>query len=162
MTDSDNLRRLHFINALFGGLTGDDLYLARQIQSAIDASLDGAAGDAASGAADDPAFAAAAARLLERLGGPGGDHGFCCWDAAESDAEAMPLFARQRVIDALKRLAGYREGTLLVTNFRPAHCPPGRRWTSRRRRDYGESLALIRDLAASRSRPSAQVRLLVV
>ena len=34
MTTCDNLRRLHFINALFAGLTGHDLYLAQQIQSA--------------------------------------------------------------------------------------------------------------------------------
>jgi len=35
MTSSDDLRRLHFINALFAGLTGHDLYLAQQIHAAI-------------------------------------------------------------------------------------------------------------------------------
>ena len=39
MTNSEHLRRLHFINALFAGLTGHDLYLAQQIQSAITATL---------------------------------------------------------------------------------------------------------------------------
>ena len=117
MTNSDNLRRLHFLNALFAGLTGHDLYLAQQIQSAIAASLQAApapvAGAAAAGAgtaardADpgdapgDPAFVAAAARLLERLCDGRQDHGFFHWDAAESATGATPLFTRERVLTGL-------------------------------------------------------------
>ena len=170
MTNSDDLRRLHFINALFAGVTGHDLYLARQIESAIAASLDragapaeaapAAAGPDTDGGPGDPAFAAAAGRLLKRLGGCRQDHGFFHWDAAADAAGAAPLFARERVLTALKRLARFPESTLLVTNLRPAHCPPRRRWTSRRQREYRESLALIRDLAAARSRRSASVNLL--
>ncbi len=170
MTSSDNLRRLHFINALFSGVTGDDLYLARQIQAAIAASLERAdapaeaepapGGPDADGGPGDPMFAAAAARLRARLGSRREDHGFFHWDAAEGAAGATPLFARERVLTALKRLARFPEATLLVTNLRPAHCPPRRRWTSRRQREYRESLALIRDLAAARTRPSASVNLL--
>jgi len=37
--DRDELRRLHFVNALFAHLTGHDLYLAEQIRSAIAFSL---------------------------------------------------------------------------------------------------------------------------
>ena len=173
MTDSDHLRRLHFINALFAGLTGDDLYLAQQIQSAISESLKessdsgrpespGAAeGDAIGVDQNQPGFAAAAGRLLQRLCGGRQDHGFFWWDAARTQADATPLFTRQHVLEGLKRLAGYREATLLVTNLRPAHCPPSKRWTSRRQREYRESLAFIQDLAAARSRRSANVRLLV-
>ena len=170
MTPSDNLLRLHLLNALFAGVTGHDLYLAQQIQSAIAASLESAPPPAAAGAASrepaepgtpgDPAFAAAAARLLERLCGGRQDHGFFHWDAAESAAGATPLFARERVLACLRRLARYRESTLLVTNLRPAHCPPRHRWTSRRQREYHESLDFIRDLAAARSRRSASVNLL--
>jgi hypothetical protein len=176
MTNSDHLRRLHFINALFADLTGDDLYLAQQIQAAITTSLTEAVcrpaerpppgGEPACPGfiegveSSDPAFAAAAARLLERLCDGRQDHGFFHWDAAESAAAATPLFARERVLAGLRRLARYRESTLLVTNLRPAHCPPRRRWTSRRQREYRESLALIRDLAAARSRRSASVNLL--
>ncbi len=156
MTNRDNLRRLHFINALFAGLTGHDLYLAQQIQSAITTSL----AEAESRLPSDPAFTAAAARLLERLCGGRQDHGFFHWDAAESAAAATPLFTRENVLAGLKRLARYRESTLLVTNLRPAHCPPRRRWTGRRQREYRESLALIRDLAAARSRRSASLNLL--
>jgi len=156
MTCSDNLRRLHLINALFAGLTGHDLYLAQQIQSAITTSLS----EAEDRPPSDPAFTAAAGRLLERLFGEQQDYGFFHWDAAESTAAATPLFARLNVLDGLKSLARFRESTLLVTNLRPAHCPPHRRWTDRRQREYRESLALIRDLAAARSRPSASLNLL--
>ena len=156
MTRCDNLRRLHFINALFAGLTGHDLYLAQQIQSAITTSLT----EAEARPPTDPAFNAAAARLLERLCDGRQDHGFFHWDAAESSSAATPLFARENVLAGLRNLARFRESTLLVTNLRPAHCPPSRRWTSRRQREYGESLALIRDLAAARSRRSASLNLL--
>jgi hypothetical protein len=156
MTRRDNLRRLHCINALFAGLTGHDLYLAQQIQSAITTSL----AEAESRPPSDPAFTAAAGRLLERLLGGRQDHGFFHWDAAESATAATPLFARENVLAGLKNLARFRESTLLVTNLRPAHCPPNRRWTARRRREYDESLALIRNLAAARSRRSASLNLL--
>jgi hypothetical protein len=63
-------------------------------------------------------------------------------------------------MQGLKRLAAYPESTLLVTNLRSAHCPPDRRWTKRRRRDYDASLSLIEDLAAARSRRSASLNLL--
>ena len=160
MISRDHLRRLHFINALFAGLTGDDLYLAEQIQAAITASL--AERDrppSTSGGTGEPAFTAAATRLLARLGDGQPDRGFFHWDAADATA-ASPLFAREMVLEGLRRLAPYRESTLLVTNLRPAHCPPRRRWTDRRRREYRESLALIRDLAATHSRRSASVNLL--
>jgi hypothetical protein len=168
MISSDHLRRLHFINALFADLTGHDLYLAQQIQAAITTSLTEALRRPAerpstgeeSVESSDPAFAAAAARLLERLCDGRQDHGFFHWDAAESAAAATPLFAREHVLEGLRRLARYRESTLLVTNLRPAHCPPRHRWTGRRQREYRESLTLIRDLAAARSRRSASLNLL--
>lgn len=156
MISSDNLRRLHFINALFAGLTGHDLYLAQQIQAAITVSLT----EAEQRPPSEPAFNAAATRLLERLCAGRGDRGFFHWDATESETAATPLFARERVLAGLKRLAGYRESTLLITNLRPACCPPRHRWTKRRETEYRETLSLIRNLAAERSRRSASVNLL--
>ncbi len=156
MTSSDSLRRLHFINALFAGLTGHDLYLAQQIKAAITVSLTGTGEPPPA----EPAFKAAAGRLLERLCAGRADHGFVHWDAAESATAVTPLFARERVLAGLKRLAGFRESTLLITNLRPAHCPPRHRWTERREHEYLETLALIRDLAAERSRRSANLNLL--
>lgn len=156
MTRSPQLRRLHFLNALFAPLTGQDLYLAQQIDDAIATSL----GEAEQREPQDPAFVAAAAQLFERLCAAQPGHGFFHWDAGEDRAGAAPLFTRAGLMQGLKQLARFSESTLLVTNLRAAHCPPDKRWTERRRRDYDESLSLIRDLAAARSRRSANLNLL--
>lgn len=161
MTRPAQLRRLHFLNALFAPLTGSDLYLAGQIDAAIASSL---AADAATPAADreptDPAFVRAAADLFGRLGTRGPRHGFYHWDAGADRTAADPLFARAGLMDGLRRLAPFDESTVLVTNLRAAHCPPRGRWTARRARAYDDTLALLRQLAATRSRRSANVNLL--
>lgn len=156
MTRSPQLRRLHFLNALFAPITGQDLYLAQQIDDAIATSI----GEAAERPPHNPEFVAAAAKLFERLCSAQPRHGFFHWDAGADDHGASPLFARAGVMQGLKNLARYSESTLLVTNLRNAHCPPDKRWTERRRRDYDDSLSLIRDLAAARSRRSANLNLL--
>jgi hypothetical protein len=156
MTRSPQLRRLHFLNALFAPLTGHDLYLAQQIDAAIASSLP----EAEERAPNDPAFVTAAAQLFTRLCKTREGHGFFHWDAAADDTSAAPLFARAGVMQGLKQLATFPESTLLVTNLRAAHCPPAKRWTERRRRDYDEALAFIRELAAARSRRDANLNLL--
>lgn len=156
MTRSPQLRRLHFLNALFAPLTGHDLYLAQQIDAAITSSLP----EAEERAPSDPAFVNAAATLFARLCSAQAAHGFFHWDAAADDTGASPLFARAGVMQGLKQLSAFPESTLLVTNLRAAHCPPARRWTERRRRDYDDALGFIRDLAAARSRRDANMNLL--
>ena len=150
------LRRLHYLNALFAPLTGHDLYLAQQLDEAIGTSL----GEAADRAPSDPAFVSAAATLFERMCNARPSHGFFHWDAGADDTGAAPLFARAGVMAGLKQLAAFPEATLLVTNLRAAQCPTNRRWTERRRREYGETLDFIRNLAAARSRRNANVNLL--
>ncbi len=158
------LRRLHFVNALFAQATGRDLYLAEQIRAAIALSVTELQerAVAAGGAAPDEeaAFNAAAAELLARLFARQPRHGFYHWDAALTLASPTPLFTRAEIMTGLRRLAGYREATLLVTNLRRALVPPGRRATPRRQRDYEEALALIRDLAAARTAASTELHLL--
>jgi hypothetical protein len=156
MTRSPQLRRLHFLNALFAPLTGHDLYLAQQIDDAIATSL----GEAEQRSPGDPSFVAVAAGLFARLCFAQPQHGFFHWDAGADDNGASPLFARAGVMQGLKSLAAFPESTLLVTNLRSAHCPPNKRWTGRRQREYDDSLSLIRDLAAARSRRSASLNLL--
>lgn len=156
MTRSPQLRRLHFLNALFAPLTGHDLYLAQQIDAAITSSLP----EAEERAPSDPAFVNAAATLFARLCSAQTAHGFFHWDASADEAGASPLFARAGVMQGLKQLSAFPESTLLVTNLRTAHCPPARRWTERRRRDYDDALGFIRDLAAARSRRDANMNLL--
>lgn len=156
MTRSSQLRRLHFLNALFAPLTGHDLYLAQQIDDAIGTSL----GEAEERTPGDPLFVAAAAKLFARLCAAQPAHGFFHWDASADDTGATPLFTRAGVMQGLKQLAAYPESTLLVTNLRAAQCPPTRRWTERRRREYDDTLVFIRDLAAARSRRNANLNLL--
>jgi hypothetical protein len=158
-----SLRRLHFLNALFAPLTGHDLYLAQQIDAAITTSL----ADARNGIGDDdvveptdPAFVAAAAELFGRLCAAKPAHGFFHWDASGDTAGASPLFARAGLMEGLKRVAPYSESTVLVTNLRSAHCPPRRRWTARRRKEYDDTLAFLGELAAARTRRGASLNLL--
>lgn len=164
MPDRNDLRRLHFINALFAHVTGHDLYLADQIKAAITFSL----AELETQMAEHPEFAAkydaafntAAASLLAQAFAHLPAHGFYHWDAARTATSATPLFAREEIMTGLKKLAGYRESTLLVTNLRPALIPPDRRATPKRQRDYDEALAFIRELAAARTAPSANLQLL--
>lgn len=160
----DELRRLHFINALFARVTGDDLYLARQIQDAIAFSLAELAEQASArpevAARYDAAFNAAAARLLGTFFAGQPEHGFFHWDALSTLTSATPLFARAELMAGLKALAPYREATVLITNLRAACLPPEHRETARRRHEYEEALAYVQALAAARSRPDADLRLL--
>jgi hypothetical protein len=158
----EELRRLHFINALFADVTGHDLYLAQQIKEAIAFSLAELAEQTAAhpefAAKFDADFNAAAAHLLAKLLGDQPTRGFFHWDAALTPVSATPLFARAELLAGLKRLARYRESTLLVTNLRPALIP--HRATARRQRDYEEALAFIRALTAARTTRSAELQLL--
>jgi hypothetical protein len=160
----DELRRLHLINALFASVTGQDLYLANQIKEAIAFSLTELEAQTAEhpefAAKYDAAFASAAARLLGQFFGTQPDHGFYHWDAAATQTSATPLFARDELMRGLKHLAPFPHSTLLVTNLRPALLPADRRETPKRLRDYEDTLTFLRDLAAARTTPSANLNLL--
>jgi hypothetical protein len=161
---SDDLRRLHFLNTLFARLTGDDLYLARQLQEAIAFSLADFEAQTREhpeyAARYDAAFNAAAARLLAGFFAAEPEHAFFHWDALASAAPGGALFARAEIMAGLKRLAARRQATLLITNLRPAFLPPAHRATARRERDYAEALDFVRSLVAARARPDADLRLL--
>lgn len=160
----DDLRRLHFINALFAHATGQDLYLAEQIKEAIAFSLaelqSKIAADPAGARVYDAAFNAAATTLLVEVFAGQPHHGFYHWDASLTLASATPLFTRAEIMAGLKSLARYRDATLLVTNLRPALIPPTRRATPRRQRDYEEALAFIRALTAARTARHSNLQLL--
>jgi hypothetical protein len=163
--DRDELRRLHFVNALFSRVTGDNLYLAQQIVKAIAFSLAELREQTRThpqwAKIYDDAFTAAAARLLERFYTDAEERrGFFHWDAATTLHSATPLFARAELMAGLRGLAAFRESTLLVTNLRPAFLPAGRRATPRRRRDYAEALAFVQELTAARTPRHNQVQLL--
>ena len=160
----EDLRRLHFINALFAHATGQDLYLAEQIKDAISFSLaefeQKLAAYPWAAKTYEAMFNAAAATLLVKVFSRQPHHGFYHWDASLTLASATPLFTRAEVMEGLRRLAIYRESTLLITNLRPALIPPTRRATPRRQREYEEALAFIRELAAARTVRGSNLQLL--
>ena len=160
----DDLRRLHFINALFAHATGQDLYLAEQIKSAIAFSLAEFEAKIAAfpwaAKTYDAMFNAAAASLLVRVFARQPLHGFYHWDASLTLAAATPLFTRAEVMAGLRKLAPYRNSTLLITNLRPALIPPTGRATPRRKRDYEEAIAFISELAAARTVRNSNLQLL--
>ena len=160
----DDLRRLHFINTLFAHATGQDLYLAEQIKAAISFSLSEfeAKITAHPWAAKtyETMFNAAAATLLVKVFAGQPHHGFYHWDASLTLASATPLFTRAEVMAGLRKLAPYRDATLLITNLRPALIPPHARATARRKKDYEEALAFIRELAAARTVRGSNLQLM--
>lgn len=160
----DDLRRLHFINALFAHATGHDLYLAEQIKDAISFSLaefeEKIALHPEEARNYETMFNAAAATLLAQVFARQPRHGFYHWDAALTLASATPLFTRAEVMAGLRTLTPFREATLLITNLRPALIPPKTRATPRRQREYEEALAFIRDLAAARTVRGSNLQLL--
>ncbi|MBE36009.1 MAG: hypothetical protein CMI16_10740 [Opitutaceae bacterium] len=160
----EDLRRLHFINALFAHVTGHDLYLAEQIKEAITFSIteleEQIATHPEAASKYDAYFNNAAANLLTNAFDHLPSHGFYHWDASRNLETATPLFARDEIMTGLKQLSTFRESTLLVTNLRPALIPPPKRAVGRRLREYDEALTFIRDLAAARTAPSANFQLL--
>jgi hypothetical protein len=160
----DDLRRLHFINALFAHATGQDLYLAEQIKSAISFNLAEFEAKIAvfpwAARTYETMFNAAAATLLVKVFSGQQHHGFYHWDASLTLASATPLFTRAEVMTGLRKLAPYRNATLLITNLRPALIPPSRRATARRKHEYEEALAFIRELAAARTVRGSNLQLL--
>jgi hypothetical protein len=160
-----DLPALHLLNTVFAGVTGQDLYLAEQLKAGIEQALseNGVTVVAGAAAGVTPATFAAAVQALQRKFNGGTDdlrHGFAHWDAAQSPATPDSLWTREQVLAALKRLAPYQEATLLITNLHATFCPPGRRWTARRRAAYREVLDFLAALAVARKRRRANLTLM--
>ena len=159
----DEIHRLHFINALFARVTGNDLYLAQQIKEGIAFSLAELEAQMQShpefAEKYDAAFNTAAATLLGKFFAAEPRQGFFHWDASRTVTSATPLFARAELMTGLKLLAPFAESTLLVTNLRPALLPSDRRATPRRQREYENALTYVRDLAAARTSAQAELHL---
>ena len=166
-----DLPALHLLNTVFAGVTGQDLYLAEQLKAGIEQALaeqggavvtTAVAGAAAVSAISPAAFASAVQALQRKFTGGEDDlqHGFVHWDAALSPAAPDSLWTREQVLAALKRLAPYQEATLLITNLHATFCPPGRRWTERRRAAYREVLDFLAALAVARKRRRSNLTLM--
>jgi hypothetical protein len=144
------LRALH---TLLSAAIGADADLARQVQAAVDFTLE----NASPGGPDAATLGQAAAALLALLR-RGHIPAFGLLDLREQAWE--PLWIRQRVLASLRPLAGYREAVLLTTGLRRLACPPGRRWTARARGRYQSAIAYIQETAAAQAAPKMVLHLL--
>lgn len=156
MTAKDDLAKLHFINSLFADVTGNDLYLAKQVKAAIEASID----TKAPPQLHNQSFHNAAVHLLENHFQKRPAHGFHHWDASRYDHGFSPLWARNEFISIFKKLAPCPRATVVVTNLRASICPPGKRWSRQVRQEYTEAIRFIQELARTWSTRRANVTLL--
>ncbi len=145
------LRALH---TLLSVAVGADADLARQVQAAIDFTLE----NATPGGPDATTLGHAAEALLGLLRRDGRQPALAHLDLREQTWD--PLWIRQRVLASLRPLAGYREGILLTTGLRRLACPPGRRWTARARARYQSTIAYIQESAAAQTAPTTVLHLL--
>lgn len=153
---AEDRARQHCLEALFHDWTGGDPYLTRQIQQSIEAGL------AESGAGNDfAAFTAAAEQLREHSPGQiTGSRAFVPIDFSGRTVD--PLFARQEIVQQLKRQAGVDHLFLLVRGVRHGLFPQARRSSPGREAAYEETCRWITDLAREWITPECQLHLLLI
>ena len=146
--------RQHYLQTLFPDWTGGDPFLLNQLQVSIEAAMP---------RIEDPGeafatFAALAANLRSPASGPvPRSHAFVRLDYSRQRWD--PLFARQEIIQQLKRKAGADHVFLVVQGLRRALFPHARYRTASRERVCAEARALIEDLARRWSTYSSTVHL---
>lgn len=152
---ADSLADLRNLNSLLRLAANGSAANALEIRKAIEFTMEGA--DTADGPT--PMTLDEAARLFLRL--HASDEHAPAFALCDLRAEAYdPLFIREKLMVPLRKLAGYPEAILLVTGLRRLVCPPGKRWTKRRRSQYQETLHYIEQLANQHSSPRTRLSLL--
>jgi len=142
-----DLTSLHLVNTLFADLTGSDLYLAKQIKDAIDASLSKNRDQSSL-----KAFFNQAVRKLtsDHTEVAPSSYGFRFCNAAPNDNPLDPLWLRAEMLQQIKHLIQFNDATLIVTNLKKAICPKGKRWTKRRQLEYNDTIVYLRTFTCSR------------
>ncbi len=152
--EAETSNQLRALNTLLSVAVGADAGVAREVQAAIDFTLE----NAGPGGPDAAMLGYSAQALLGLLHREGPRPAFMHLDLREQAWE--PLWIRQRVLAALRPLTGYAEGVLLTTGLRRLACPPGRRWTARARGRYKAAVAYIQEAAAAHASPKTVLHLL--
>ncbi len=145
------LRALH---TLLSVAVGADADLERQVQAAVDFTLE----NAAPGGPDAVSLGQSAAVLLDLFRRDGRTPAFAHLDLRQQ--QWAPLWIRERMLAALRPLAGYREGIVLPTGLRRLACPPGRRWISRVRGRYEAAMAYLQETATTQASAKTVLHLL--
>jgi hypothetical protein len=153
----DRITRLHLLNTLFPLLTGEDLYLAKQIEHTINF--------ASTGDPEEPGnsdhFNAALVQLLEKYLTRDQNFGFYHWEAFLNNRAWDPLWAREEIIGGLKQIAGFQKSMFFGTGLRASIQYRNKTWTPRLDREYEEAVQYIRDLAAYWSTKNSKLTLIL-
>ncbi|MDA9763832.1 hypothetical protein N9C83_00555 [Opitutales bacterium] len=149
----DQITRLHLLNTLFPLLTGEDLYLAKQIEHTINFATTGNPEQAG----DTEDFNDALIQLLEKYLTQDQNFGFYHWEATVQDCGWNPLWAREEVITGLKQVAGFKKAMFFGTGLRTAIQGQQLRWTPKLDQEYEEAVAFVRELAAYWSTKNSQL-----
>jgi hypothetical protein len=73
-----------------------------------------------------------------------------------------PLWIRQAIVVEMKKLAGRREGLLLVTGLREAVCPVGKYWTKQREAQFQRVRNWIDELACAWATRGSRLQVVVL
>ncbi len=152
---SEDLARLHCLQALFPDWTGSDPFLLRQIKDSIEASI------RSRPELEDnfELFSSMAQCLRAESDNPSPQsHAFIRLDYSNQTWD--PLFARQEIVRLLKKHAGIDHIFLLVIGLRMALFPAARYRTRAREAAYLEATRFIDSLARHWSTDSSRIHLL--
>ena len=154
----DRITRLHLLNTLFPLLTGEDLYLAKQIEQTINFT--------STGDPEEPGhhdhFNDALVQLLEKYLTRDQDFGFYHWEAYLENRPFDPLWAREEIILGLKQIAGFERAMFFGTGLRLSIQGSRKRWNARLDREYEEAVEYIRELAAYWTTKNSQLTLILL
>lgn len=146
--------KLQLICALFADQIGGDLYFARQIKESIEATLP--ADDI-----DNPSAFLFAAKTLAAKTAAHPEASLIDLVQAPSADTYSQLALRARLLEALKRGCRFERPILILAGLKEAICPAGKRWTTRRKTEYQEAVAYVREFCQSRTRPSSELNIII-
>jgi hypothetical protein len=94
-------------------------------------------------------------------GEEGSGFAFAHWHVPRLE-DFSPLWIRQAIVVEMKKLAGRREGLLLVTGLREAVCPDGKYWTKHRETQYQRVRDWIDELACAWATRGSRLQVVVL
>lgn len=89
------------------------------------------------------------------------DFAFAHWHVPRLE-DFSPLWIRQAIVVEMKKLAGRREGLLLVTGLREAICPVGKYWTRHREVQYQRVRDWIDELVCAWATRGSRLQVVVL
>lgn len=154
--DPELYAKLHCVRALFAAMTRGDAELEGHIRSAIDYSL--------TGELDTPAplvkFCEAAFHLQAENPGLPASYGLALVDLRDRRYE--PLWLREEVVSAIRKLAGHQTALLVIYGLRQALYPGARAWTQKRLEHHAAVVESLDTLAAREITANTRFSLLYV